>query len=338
MRPTLSVDAIVRGVKARDRAVLARAITLVESELETDRAVVHEVLEALAGSIGGAIRVGISGVPGVGKSTFVDALGTLLGEQGLAVAVLAIDPSSTVSGGSILGDKTRMTRLARDPQAFVRPSPSGGTLGGVARKTMESMWLCEAAGFDVVLIETVGVGQSETLAAEMVDFFIVLLLPHAGDELQGIKRGILEVADLVAINKTDLVDAAVTSTARHQCASALRWLRGEGALWDPPTRTCSARQDEGLGAIWADVLEHRRRFIDSGELARKRAAQTVRWMWRTVEDRVMHLARSDEQVRALLAVVEPKVRSGEMLPSVAADALVDALRGSLRPRKPVRSF
>lgn len=320
----LSAAEYLRGVRGAERATLARTITLVESDRADDRLVAREVLEKLLPEAGRAIRVGISGVPGVGKSTFIDALGSYLCDQGHSVAVLAIDPSSRISGGSILADKTRMTRLARRREAFIRPSPSGGTLGGVARKTMESMWVCEAAGFDVTLVETVGVGQSETLAAEMVDFFIVLLLPNAGDELQGIKRGILEVADLVAINKAEGPNRSAAEVAAASCATALRWLRGRAELWQPPVRLCSALHDEGIAPIWQDVLEHRKRLVEAGELDRKRAAQKVGWLWRVVENRLQHAIREDQRVRDRLDDLEPKVRAGTMLPSAAAEELLVA--------------
>ncbi len=311
----LNAQAYVDGVRGGDRAILARAITLIESEQPTHAELAQQVLEALLPETGGAHRVGISGVPGAGKSTFIDALGTMLTGQGHRVAVLAVDPTSSVSGGSILGDKTRMSALSNDLEAFIRPSPTSGTLGGVARKTRETILLCEAADFDVVLVETVGVGQSETLVAGMVDFFLVLLIAGAGDELQGIKRGILEVADMLAINKADGDNQARATRAQASYQSALRLMRA-GSV--PPVVTCSALEKTGLSELWALVVESRRDMEASGELQRKRQAQQVRWMWDMVEDGLRRALHSDSELSALITQLEDAVGTGRATPSAAA--------------------
>jgi len=311
----LDAQAYVDGVRGGDRAILARAITLIESEQPAHAALAQKVLEALLPETGGAYRVGISGVPGAGKSTFIDALGTRLTGRGHRVAVLAVDPTSSISGGSILGDKTRMSALSNDPNAFIRPSPTSGTLGGVARKTRESILLCEAAGFDVVLVETVGVGQSETIVAGMVDFFLVLLIAGAGDELQGIKRGILEVADMLAINKADGDNRPRAIRAQASYQSALRLMRG-GSV--PPVLTCSALEKTGLDELWALVVESRAQREASGELQQTRRAQQVQWMWDMVEDGLRRALRSDPDLSALIAQLEEAVGEGRATPSAAA--------------------
>jgi len=311
----LEVRAYVDGVCGGDRAVLARAITLIESEQPAHAALAQKVLEALLPKAGGAYRVGISGVPGAGKSTFIDALGTMLTSQGHRVAVLAVDPTSSISGGSILGDKTRMATLSNDANAFIRPSPTSGTLGGVARKTRETILLCEAADFDVVLVETVGVGQSETIVAGMVDFFLVLLIAGAGDELQGIKRGILEVADMLAINKADGDNRLRATRAQASYQSALHLMRGGGV---PPVVTCSAIEKTGLEELWAMVVESRRRLEASGEFERKRQAQQVQWMWDLVEDGLRRALRSDPELSTLTSDLEDAVGKGRATPGAAA--------------------
>jgi LAO/AO transport system kinase len=311
----LDVQAYVDGVRGGDRAVLARAITLIESEQQAHAELAQRVLETLLPETGGAYRVGISGVPGAGKSTFIDALGTQLTAKGHRLAVLAVDPTSSVSGGSILGDKTRMSALSSDPNAFIRPSPTSGTLGGVTRKTRETILLCEAAGFDVVLVETVGVGQSETIVAGMVDFFLVLLIAGAGDELQGIKRGILEVADMLAINKADGDNRPRAIRAQASYQSALRLMRGENA---PPVVTCSALEKTGLDELWALVVESRRDREASGELQQTRRAQQVRWMWDMVENGLRRALRSDSELSAIIAGLEDAVGEGRTTASAAA--------------------
>jgi LAO/AO transport system kinase len=311
----LSARAYVDGVRAGDRAILARAITLIESEQPAHAELAQEVLEALLPATGGAHRVGISGVPGAGKSTFIDALGTMLTSRGHRVAVLAVDPTSSVSGGSILGDKTRMSSLSIDPNAFIRPSPTSGTLGGVARKTRETILLCEAAGFDVVLVETVGVGQSETIVAGMVDFFVVLLIAGAGDELQGIKRGILEVADLLAINKADGDNRSRAMRAQASYQSALRLMRGDTV---PPVVTCSALEKTGLSELWASVVQSRADLEASGAFQQRRQSQQVRWMWDMVENGLRRALGGDPELSALIAQLEDEVGNGRATPSAAA--------------------
>ncbi|WP_434345404.1 methylmalonyl Co-A mutase-associated GTPase MeaB [Myxococcus virescens] len=311
----LSADAYVDGVRAGDRAMLARTITLVESELPRHAALAQEVLTRLLPATGGSRRVGISGVPGVGKSTFIDALGMHLVKAGKRVAVLAIDPSSTVSGGSILGDKTRMARLSREEAAYIRPSPSSGTLGGVARKTRETLLLCEAAGFDVVLVETVGVGQSETVVADLVDFYLVLMLAGAGDELQGIKRGILEVADMLAINKADGDNKPRAERARSELRAALHLMR-PGA--EPEITTCSALEGTGIEKLWTSVETQLGRSAASGATERRRKAQQVQWMWSMVQDGLRAALRAHPEVSTLVPTLEADVREGRATPTSAA--------------------
>src|SRR3989440_7005511 len=270
---------LARGIRERERAVIARAITLIESRRSDHQQAARRLVQELLPLTGKAIRVGITGAPGVGKSTTIDALGTFLTSKGHKVAVLAVDPSSTRSGGSILADKTRMPRLGNDPNAFVRPSPASGTLGGVAAKTRESMLICEAAGYDVVLVETIGTGQSETVVADMTDFFLVLMLPGAGDELQGLKKGIVELADMIAINKADGDNIARAKAAAAEYRAALHILTPRSPNWVPPVVTYSALTGDGVAALWRHVLEHRERMTVSGELAARRRDQQVKWMW-----------------------------------------------------------
>ncbi|HXV91995.1 MAG TPA: methylmalonyl Co-A mutase-associated GTPase MeaB, partial [Pseudonocardia sp.] len=293
----VDVPALAKGVLDGSRPVLARAITVVESHRPEHRRAAQQLLLELQAYAGGAHRVGISGVPGVGKSTFIEALGTRLTGDGHRVAVLAVDPSSTRTRGSILGDKTRMNRLAGDENAFVRPSPSAGTLGGVARATRETIVLMEAAGYDVVLVETVGVGQSEVAVAGMVDTFLLLTIARTGDQLQGIKKGILELADVVAVNKADGPHEGEARAAARELAGALRMLTPASAAWRPPVLPCSAETGAGLDEVWAAVEKHHRTLDEHGELAGKRAAQQVDWMWATVRDRLLDRLRSDPAVR-----------------------------------------
>jgi len=277
-RSSSTLDEYVEGVRAFDRTILSKAITLIESSRAEDEALARELLERLYPQTGDAWRVGITGVPGVGKSTFIEALGTKLVREGRRVAVLAVDPSSSISGGSILGDKSRMDELAREETAFIRPSPSAETLGGVARRTRETMLLCEAAGFDVILVETVGVGQSEILVAGMVDFFCVLMLPGAGDELQGIKKGILELADVVAVNKADGPTLSAARDAVRVYGSALSYTRSRRGAWKPRALLVSARTGEGLDELWSLVEEHRRTLTDTGERDTSRREGLRTWM------------------------------------------------------------
>ncbi|MGX2997644.1 methylmalonyl Co-A mutase-associated GTPase MeaB [Streptomyces sp. JNUCC 64] len=324
MARTIDLDGYVRGVLDGRRASIARAITLVESARADHRALAQELLTALLPHAGRSRRVGISGVPGVGKSTFVDALGTALTGRGHRVAVLAVDPSSTRTGGSILGDKTRMERLAVDPAAFVRPSPTAGTLGGVARATRESMVVMEAAGYDVVLVETVGVGQSETAVAEMVDTFLLLSLARTGDQLQGIKKGVLELADVIAVNKADGPQERDARAAARELAGALRLLRTPDAAWHTPVLSCSAREGTGLNAVWERVEEHRALLDGTGALAAKRREQQVDWTWSMVRDELWERLRSHPPVRALVPELERRVRDGELTATLAARRILDA--------------
>jgi LAO/AO transport system kinase len=321
-RPRLSLEAYEQGVRARDRAGLAQAITLIESRSEADGALAQALLTRLLPATGKARRLGVTGVPGVGKSTFVDAMGMLLTGRGHNVAVLAIDPSSSLTGGSILGDKTRMARLSVEPRAFIRPSPSGLTPGGIARRTRETMLLCEAAGFDVVVIETVGVGQGETAVADMVDFFLVLALPGSGDELQGIKKGVLELADTIAVNKADGDGAARARVALGDLRAALRYLPKKRASWAPRTVAISGQTGAGLDELWQIVLDHRAALESSGELAALRADQQRSWMWSLIVDRLERGFRTHPKVAARLASVEADVIAGRTTPTAAADALL----------------
>lgn len=324
-RPAISTSDLIDGVLARDRSALARAITLVESFNPAHRERAQAVLQPLLARTGKAIRLGISGVPGVGKSTFIEALGLRLIGKGHRVAVLAIDPSSSRSGGSILGDKTRMNELSLRDEAFIRPSPTSGHLGGVTRMTRESILLCEAAGFDVVLVETVGVGQSETVVADMVDCYLVLMLPGAGDELQGIKKGVLELADLIAVNKADGPTRKDAELARAAYARALAILQpAEG--WRARALTCSATTGDGLDELWECVRTHRREAIDSGEHVARRERQRVRWLWSTVEQRLMDFLHGSDTLRATAADVEEAVRRQTMTVSQASDTLFEAWR------------
>ncbi len=321
-RRALDLDALVEGVRAGNRTMLARAITLVESRHPADEALAEALLDRLLPATGQSQRIGITGAPGVGKSTFVDAFGTFLTGRGHRVAVLAVDPSSVRTGGSILGDKTRMARLANDPNAFIRPSPSAGTLGGVARTTRETMLLCEAAGYDIVIVETVGVGQSETVVADMVDIFVALLLPGAGDELQGIKKGLIELADLIIVNKADgALRAAAEHTAQHY-RSALRMLEPTSPLWRPPVLTVSAREGRGIAEVWELIERHRRLLEASGERAARRRAQEVRWFHDLLEERLMALLRRDRRFDELLPALETAVAEGRLVAPAAVSQLL----------------
>ncbi|GGM62985.1 ATPase/protein kinase [Thermopolyspora flexuosa] len=327
---TPSVEEYVQGVREGSRAWVARAITLVESKRPDHREMAQRMLVELTPLAGKARRVGISGVPGAGKSTFIDALGVRLTAEGHRVAVLAVDPSSTRTGGSVLGDKTRMTRLAVDPNAFIRPSPSAGTLGGVAKATREAMVVVEAAGYDVVLVETVGVGQSETAVADMVDTFLLLTLARTGDQLQGIKKGVLEIADVIAVNKADGPHEADARKAARELAGALRLLRtGEGA-WQTPVLTCSGKEGTGLDELWRTIVRHQEALEASGELTAKRRRQQVGWTWALVQDRLMTALHEHPEVRAISAQVEREVLDGTLTPSLAADRLLAAFYGTGR--------
>ena len=324
-RRELSVDDYVAGVRAGDRAVLGRAISLVESNARAHYELAQQVLTRLLPATGHARRVGISGVPGVGKSTFIEALGKKLTGDGHKVAVLAVDPTSERTRGSILGDKTRMTLLSQDLNAFIRPSPSSGSLGGVGRKTRETMLLCEAAGFDVVLVETVGVGQSETMVAEMVDFYLVLMLAGAGDELQGIKRGILELADMIAVNKADAGNEKQAERARREYAGALHLMHAnQKDGWKVPVVKCSGLTGDGLGALWDHVARHRKESDASGALGARRKAQQLRWMWQMVESELIATLRGHPEVTRALPALEHGVADGTVSATLAARQLLEA--------------
>lgn len=327
----ISTEDYVAGVLADDRALLARAITLVESGNPRHHAMAQEVLAACVEKSGNACRVGVTGVPGAGKSTTIDQLGLNLIEAGHKVAVLAVDPTSRRTGGSILGDKTRMARLSVEPNAFIRPSPTSGTLGGVTKKTRETMVLCEAAGFDVILVETVGVGQSETAVAEMVDFFLVLLLAGGGDELQGIKKGIIEIADMIAINKADGDNVLRAQRSASEYRTALHLLQPASPDWSPPVVTISGFENTGLDELWVKIEEYKSIMTENGALQRRREDQAIKWMWDMVEERLLSSLKSNTLVQSKLPVYEEAVRSGRMLPSQAVDAL---LRLSRRPEVP----
>jgi LAO/AO transport system kinase len=310
---------------AGDRAALARAITLIESRKPAHQEMARALIQGVLPRTGRAIRVGITGVPGVGKSTLIDTLGTNLTTEGHRIAVLAIDPSSTRTGGSILADKTRMARLAQDRNAFIRPSPASGTLGGVAARTRETMLVCEAAGFDVILVETVGIGQSETAVADMTDFFLVLMLPGAGDELQGIKKGVLELADMLAINKAEGEGRGRAEAAKAEYLAALHILQPASATWSPPVVLVSGLANQGLEEMWDQVIEHRRRMQASGEFEAKRRAQQVKWMWAMLENRLRARLRSDASVKRHVAALEARVANGELAPTLAVEEIAQML-------------
>jgi LAO/AO transport system kinase len=322
------VAELAAAVRAGDRRGLARAITLVESTLAEHRRLASALLDTLLLDTGRAARVGVSGAPGAGKSTFIEALGVHLVGAGHRVAVLAVDPSSTRSGGSILGDKTRMEHLARLPNAFIRPSPAGGTLGGVARRSREAMLLCEAAGFDVVLVETVGVGQSEVAVADMVDTFLLLLAPGAGDELQGVKRGIVELADLVVVNKDDGELATVAHRTAADYQHALHLVRPRTDAWQPRVLRCSALAGNGIGDVWAAVDEHRRVTAASGDLERRRAEQARAWMWSEVTETLLDELRRAPEIAALAETLEREVADGRISATAAAQRLLAAFHAA----------
>ena len=316
-------EALAKGVLEGNRRALARAITLVESTRDDQRAPASALLERLIPYAGNSIRLGISGVPGVGKSTFVEALGNHVIDTGHRVAVLTVDPSSAISGGSILGDKTRMELLSRRSEAYIRPSPAGDTLGGVTRRSREALILCEAAGFDVIIVETVGVGQSETKVADMTDMFVLLLLPGAGDELQGIKRGIMELADLILINKADDDLLALAGRTAADYRGALTLLHPRSANWKVEVQTCSARDGTGIAEAWKVALSHREMLDASGEFTARRAAQSRDWMWSDVSDNLITALQSDPQVRKQIPVLEAAASEGRIPPTVAARQLLE---------------
>lgn len=323
-RREIDVDALLTGVLEDRRPVLARAITLLESTNPAHREKAQQLLLGALPHSGGALRIGITGVPGVGKSTFIESFGLYLVEQGHKVAVLAVDPSSTRTGGSILGDKTRMATLSTEPRAYIRPSPTSGTLGGVAKATRESMVLLEAAGFDVILVETVGVGQSEVTVAGMVDCFTFLTLARTGDQLQGIKKGVLELADVVAVNKADGPHVKDAQRAARELSAALRLVRPADAVWKVPVLTMSGLEAEGLDRFWDAVRSHQCEMDEIGEVEGRRARQQVEWTWSMVHDTLMARLEADPDVRRVAADVETQVREGTLTAALAAQAIIDA--------------
>ena len=320
-----SIENLQTGILQGDRALLARAITLIESSNPDHQRQAQDLLLALLPHTGKAQRIGITGVPGVGKSTTIESLGLFLTQLGKRVAVLAVDPSSSRSGGSILGDKTRMQNLSVDPNAFIRPSPTSGTLGGVTKKTRETMALCEAAGFDVILVETVGVGQSETAVSEMVDFFLCLMLPGAGDELQGIKKGVLEIADMIAVNKADGDNETRAQQAASEYRAALHILKPQSPNWSPPVITISGLTGKGLDQLWQNILDHSQALSKSGEWEEKRAGQAVKWMHEMVEHQLLSVLKEDNALVELIARCENDVREGSITPSLAAQKIFKAM-------------
>ena len=319
---SVDIEALASGVQAGDRSALGRAITLVESTRDDHRRQSQELLELLLPRSGGSHRVGVTGAPGVGKSVFIETLGKRLTNDGRRVAVLAVDPTSIRSGGSILGDKTRMIELSNDPAAFVRPSPSSGTLGGVTRSTRQSIIVLEVAGFDVVFVETVGVGQSETLVHGMVDFFLVLMMAGAGDELQGIKKGVLELADMLAVNKADGDNVGPSDLAAAEFRRALHLMEPINPDWTPPVVTCSGRTGDGLDDLWDGVEQHRRILTASGELHRTRERQQLAWMRALLEERLLADLHSHPDVAERQRQIEAEVSSGAITPSGAVEQLL----------------
>ncbi len=331
-RAGLTVEDYVAGVLACNRATLGRAITVIESRSPRHQQLAQEVLLRLLGHLRGlpdekrAHRVGITGVPGVGKSTFIEALGCTLARAGRKVAVLAVDPSSTVSGGSILGDKTRMQELSAEPNAFIRPSPTSGTLGGVARATRATMVVCEAAGYDVILVETVGAGQNEVAVADMTDFFLVLMLPGAGDELQGIKKGVLEIADMIAVNKADGENELKAKQAAVHYRNALKIMKHTSPNWTPPVALCSGLTAVGLDALWAKIEEHKATLTRTGELAEKRRRQRIGWMWSMLENRLMDSLKTHPKVVEMLPSIQHDVAEGKLTITLGVERILEAFR------------
>jgi LAO/AO transport system kinase len=325
LRSAIDVGEYATGVLAGDRSHVAKSITLVESTREDHAELAQELLVRLLPHTGGAQRVGITGVPGAGKSTLIDKLGTYLTQSGHRVAVLAVDPSSSRRGGSILGDKTRMNTLATDPSAFIRPSPAAGSLGGVTRSTREALLVVEAAGYDVVIVETVGVGQSEAAVASMVDCFVMLMVPGTGDSLQGIKRGVLELAEIIMVNKADGDRAREAERVARELADALHMFGAVSPSWEPPVLTCSARDGTGIGRLWEEVERHRDALTASGELQEKRDRQLTQWMWAMVEDRLLGRLRTDTGVRALAPDIERQLRHRTMTPTQGARRILEEI-------------
>lgn len=324
-RLMIDLSTLERGIVDQQRPLLARAITLVESKRADHRKMARTLLDRLSDRTGNAIRLGITGVPGVGKSTTIEALGNRLTKAGHKVAVLTVDPSSSRTGGSILGDKTRMHTLAGNPNAFIRPSPAAGTLGGVAARTRETMLLCEAAGYDVIIVETVGIGQSEITVADMVDFFLVLMLPGAGDDLQGLKKGVLEIADMITVNKADGDNRMAAERAAAEYRNALHILSPQSPNWSPPVLTHSGLQDEGVDALWEQVLLFKARMTASGEWQKRREEQRIGWMWSMFDTSLKNLLVDRAQLQTLARELEATVRTGALQPGSAAEQLLEAL-------------
>ncbi len=322
----MDIEQLATAIRAGQLRALAKGITLIESRKPEHIQAAGILLETLLPHTGASLRIGISGVPGAGKSTFIEAFGGNLTASGHKVAVLAVDPSSQISGGSILGDKTRMEDLARDPNAFIRPSPAGESLGGVARKTRETMLLCEAAGYDIIIVETVGVGQSEITVASMVDFFLLLQLSGAGDELQGIKKGVMEIADAIVINKADGDNVARANIARQQYLNALHILRPRSNNWTVPVLTCSALNNDGIDAVWQMLCDYRDAMRASGEFDERRRQQARQWMWALLHDSLKELFINDKNVAAILPQVEQAVLDGITTPGAACRRLLERFR------------
>jgi len=321
----IDMDSLASSIKEGNRTALARAITLIESKRHDHQAQAQDLLQSLLSFTGKARRIGITGVPGVGKSTLIDTLGSNLTSAGHKVAVLAVDPSSQRTGGSILGDKTRMERLSVDRSAFIRPSPASGTLGGVTRKTRETILLCEAAGFDIIMVETVGIGQSETAVADMVDFFLVLMLMGAGDELQGIKKGVIEIADMIAVNKADGVNETRANKAAAEYRGALNILTPVSPNWSPPVITISGLENSGLDHLWQEIERHHQAMKASGEFDERRQNQQVRWMWSLLEDSLMTKLRNHPDAETAFQAAKRDVRNGVVTATGAAERLLQFL-------------
>lgn len=322
----MDIDKLAEGLLEGRLRPLSRAITLIESSNPEHYQYASALLEKVLPHTGSSVRIGISGVPGVGKSTFIEAFGKYLTSAGHRVAVLAVDPSSQITGGSILGDKTRMEELSRDENAFIRPSPAGKTLGGVARKTRETMLLCEAAGFDVILVETVGVGQSEITVASMVDFFMLLQLANAGDELQGIKKGVMEIADAIVINKAEGENRQRAEVAKGQYQNALHILRPRSKNWTVPVMLCSALYNEGVAEVWGTVSDYRERLTASGEFAEKRRRQSADWLWTLVMDDLKELFMNNKNVQSKLPQIQDAVVQGITPPGAASKRLMELFK------------